>query len=347
MTRPDHTREIKYALGDARRVCEQLGLLADRRAWKVQTGGVIVRCPVHDENTPSCSVQSRGGLLLWHCHGCGASGDALSLVAAVRGLTLAGSDFRAVLLEAAELAGLHAIARELETGESTDRPAYVPPVRATEPERVYPDAGDVAAILDGAGMCAESPEVSAWLTSRALDPDRVDGAGARAIREGQSLPRFASYQGRSWWETGHRLIVPVYDASGAVRSVRAARVLEGDSPKRLPPGGFKASELVLACDLGVAMLNGTYSPQRLVIVEGEPDFLITATASLQRVTARIGIVSGSWGMRFAEKVPIGCEVELRTHADAAGDRYAEEIAQTLKRRGCFVGRWAPNREAAA
>lgn len=346
MTRPDYAREIRYALTDARALCERLGLIADRRTWKPQAGGVIVRCPWHQENTPSCSVRRAGdGTIAAKCFSCDASGDALSLVAAVRGLSLK-TEFRSVLLDAAELAGLHSIVVELESGENQDRPAFVPPPVAPVPERTYPDAGELAALLADAGPCAEDPEVSAWLTSRALDPDRVDAAGGLAIREGQMLPRFASFQGLSWWETGHRLILPVCDVYGAVRSVRAARVIDGDSPKRLPPGGHKVSELVLACELGIAMLRGTYSPERLVVVEGEPDFLVEATSVAPRAIARIGIVSGSWGARFAEKVPVGCEVHICTHVDRAGDNYAEEIRQTLRRRGCFIRRWAPKRNAA-
>lgn len=39
-----------------------------------------MRCPVHDDRVASASVNRSKGL--WHCHACGAGGDAVSLVAA-------------------------------------------------------------------------------------------------------------------------------------------------------------------------------------------------------------------------------------------------------------------------
>lgn len=38
-----------------------------------------MKCPVHDDRVASASVNRAKGL--WHCHACGAGGDAVSLVA--------------------------------------------------------------------------------------------------------------------------------------------------------------------------------------------------------------------------------------------------------------------------
>jgi|DEB0MinimDraft_10_1074344.scaffolds.fasta_scaffold01950_13 hypothetical protein len=38
-------------------------------------------CPVHDDRTPSASVNRAKGL--WHCHACGAGGGAIALVQAM------------------------------------------------------------------------------------------------------------------------------------------------------------------------------------------------------------------------------------------------------------------------
>lgn len=45
---------------------------------------VLVRCPVHDEDRPSCSVNEDDGL--WNCHACSASGDAFTLIRLKEGL---------------------------------------------------------------------------------------------------------------------------------------------------------------------------------------------------------------------------------------------------------------------
>lgn len=39
-----------------------------------------LKCPVHDDKVASASVNRAKGL--WHCHACGAGGDAISLVQA-------------------------------------------------------------------------------------------------------------------------------------------------------------------------------------------------------------------------------------------------------------------------
>jgi hypothetical protein len=339
-SRPDHARELRYELVDAAFVCERLGLMGGRNTFTRQAGGVIVRCPWHEDRTPSCSVR-RGpdGTIAVRCHGCGATGDVLSLVAIVNGLSTR-TDFRQVMLAAAELGGLHGLASELRTGiEQPERPKAVAPPAAPAP-RDYPAPGEVSLVWDAAGALSADAEAAAWATSRGLDADRIDAAGlARVIAADARLPRWAAYQGAPWTATGHRLVVPMRDASGVIRSVRAGRIVDGDTPKRLPPGGHKATGLVMACEIGTAMLLGTLAPREVCLVEGEPDFLTWATRQTASVVATIGIVSGSWNgwtTSFAERVPRGAEVWIRTDADAAGDKYKREAARTLRWRGCFV-----------
>lgn len=337
--RPNYARELRYMLTDAFAVCERLGLLNGRGAFKRQAGGVIVRCPAHEERTPSCSVR-RGpdGTIAWKCHGCEASGDVLTLVATVHGLSTR-SDFREVLRVAADLAGAHAIVHELTTGERTARRVPERPAPPPEPPREYPSASEVSALWEASIPVTDDVDASEWLTGRGLDPDLVAADDlARVLPKDARAPRWAAYQRVSWTETGHRLIVPMRDAQGAVRSVRGCRVADGDSPKRLPPGGHKATGLVMACPIGVAMLQGLASPPEVVVVEGEPDFLTWATRRTDRVTARIGIISGSWSFAMAQRVPAGAEVWIRTDHDAAGERYASELVRTLRWQGCFVRR---------
>jgi hypothetical protein len=345
--RPQYAREIRYALVDPFAVCEKLGLLAGKGSFSRQAGGVLVRCPWHDDRTPSCSVRRGGdGTLAVRCHGCGVGGDALSLVAAVHHLSTK-RDFRRVLIAAADLAGLHGIVRELETGESVPRAKPVAPTPPPADARDYPSAAEVSALWSCATPVTADPEASAWLAGRALDAERVAAHDlARAIPTGASLPRWARYRGTAWTETGHRLLFPMRDPSGIVRTVRAGRLTDGDSPKRLPPGGHKASGVVLACSLGAGMLTGTYSPKRILVVEGEPDFLTAATWSMREPTAVLGLVSGSWTPAHAMRVPFGTTVFVWTHLDEAGDRYAAEVRQTLQRaRGCRLFRWSPKEAA--
>lgn len=58
-----------------------------------------VKVKHHGEQTPSCSIQRKGGRVVWHCHGCGEGGDLIGLVADVHGI-----NSRERFVEAAHLA---------------------------------------------------------------------------------------------------------------------------------------------------------------------------------------------------------------------------------------------------
>lgn len=96
----DRVRAHAATLG-AFEVCVQLGLEPRREGTATK-----VRCPVHDDRRPSCSVGIKQGSLVWHCFSCGAGGDAFDLVAAVERID--GRDFLRVLKRTAELLGVDA-----------------------------------------------------------------------------------------------------------------------------------------------------------------------------------------------------------------------------------------------
>lgn len=340
--RPDHAREVRYALSDPRQLCAKLGLL---EGAKRQARGLLIRCPVHGERDPSCSVtQGPDGTVLVKCFSCQWSGDALSLVAHHFGLSLK-TDFREVLASGAELAGHHGLASEIRDGApAPDRKPVAAP--EPQPEREYPPLDEVRDLWATCGPANDDPDVSALLVSRRIDPDAVTrmdlaralpqdgrllgrgGGNSGVLGGGRHLPSWAAYKGRSWADTGHRLILRAWDSRGGLRSVRSWRVVDGSTPKRLPPAGCKAAELVQANREAWLMLAGRACPMRLVIVEGEPDWLVASTA-LVRGDAVIGIGSGSWTEDFARRVPRGTEVIVATHADEAGDRYAAHVLETL------------------
>ncbi len=327
--RPDYAAEIRRTLVNPRAVCDRLGLM---KGALTQTGhGVTINCPAHGERTPSCSVTiGRDGTLRFRCFGCQATGDVLTLVATVHDLDLRG-DFKAVLLEAAEIAGLSHVVDEL-----NDRKPYesrpLPELPEPGPEREYPPAGEVAEVWAVAGSVVDDPVSGGHLVGRGLNAATVASLDLlRALPVGARLPLWAKYRGRFWTESGHRMIARVYDAAGDFRSVRSWRV-EGDAPaKRLPPAGHKATGLVLANRRAQELLAGARMAPRLVVVaEGEPDFV---TCSIVWPTIAVfGITSGSWSDDFAKRIPMGSEVVVRTHNDQAGDKYANEIIKTVKTR---------------
>lgn len=329
-------RDVRAALADPRELCVKLKLT--ERAQR-QATGLIVCCPVHGERNPSCSV-TRGpdGTVRVRCFACDFSADAIGLVAQVLGLSTRGDGFRETVAVAAELGGLLALASELRGGQAAPKRER-PPAPRPEPERDYPPVAEVNALWESALPVTDDTDASGTLVFRRIDPDRVAALNlARVLPSSSPLPRWASYRGEPWTRTGHRLLVRAFDARGDLRSLRAWRVVvNNDAPKRLPPAGHRAAELVVANRRARGMLLGLVRPRRLIVVEGEPDFVV---ASLHWPDdAVIGIGSGSWTPAFAARVPRGADVIVRTHRDPAGERYAAHVTETIGER-CLVWRGA-------
>lgn len=335
-------RSVKSQVTDPQRVWTELGLAAGPGTWKRQPRGGMGRCPAHEDKTPSCSVQVRDSVLVWNCFSCSAGGDLLAAYAARHGLSTR-RDFRDVIAGVASLFNVISVIDALD-GRAAEQPRAVAPVRVATPakeERRYPPQPEVDAVLASTVDVAADDQASAMLNGRGLDVARVDDDRlARVVPPTTQLPSWARFAGRSWLESGHRVVLPVVDAEGNVRSLRAWRVRDDESPKRLMPGGHRASGLVLADAFAVAMLRGTWTPTKVIIVEGEPDFLAACSHAWGHVlAARLGIFSGSWTDELAEKVPSGAEVAIWTDDDRAGEDYAKTIASSLVGR-CRVVRGA-------
>jgi hypothetical protein len=281
----DHVREVRSALTNPRALCEKLGLL---KGAKPQAGdGVSICCPVHGERDPSCSV-SRGpdGTIRVKCFACDFATDALGLIANVEGLSL--------------------------RGEFRERVAAPEPAPLPE----FPPQSEVEALW-GAGIpTSADPDVWEYLRSRGFAPERLDESKlAVALPPKTKTPPWASYARQSWVETGHRILVPMWDKVGSLVTVRAWRVTDGDTPKRLPPKGHRATGCVMANPLALGMLRGQVSP-----------------VCLAYDRAVIGINSGSWCDEIARRVPNGTKVIINTHHDEAGERYADQVVATLGNR---------------
>lgn len=348
----DEVQAIRAALADPRRVVEAFQLARGAQRYG---SGILVLCPWHSERSPSCSVHRGGdGTIAVRCHSCGATGDLFSLRAAQRGLDPR-KDFRLLLEELAQLAGVTLIRPGDRVNVTAPMPAAPPP---PPPEgRDYPPADDVHDLLDRCGPCAKDPAVSAWIRSRHLVPEDVDRGGlAFALPLDVELPTWARYRGKRpaaepWNVLGYRLIFPLRDHLGRVRSVRARAIVTGLQPKALPPAGHKVKGLVLADALAAVVLQAKGWPGatdraahglpagQLVIAEGEPDFLTWATADgalNRRDFAVMGIQgSGSWSAELGEAIPDRSEVIAWTDPDDAGDRYADELAASMAGRVLF------------
>lgn len=241
-----------------------------------------------------------------------------------------------------------------------------PPRRETVTDPPPPaDAGsrlpidDVWALWDRLASVPYDAEAAAWARSRGLDAISIDDADlARVLPlDGLDLPSWAT----SWATSGHRLIVPVYDAGGVLAGVRARHIGTGSVDcKTLTPRGQSHNGLILADDAGRLMLAGKAPAVREVwIVEGEPDFLTLACADLDALkdgrraprrssdgVAVLGVYAGAWkddtiGAAIVGRVPRSAAVYLATDNDPAGKRYADHAADSLERQRFSLRRARP------
>jgi hypothetical protein len=90
----------------------------------------------------------------------------------------------------------------------------------------------------------------------------------------------------------------------------------------------------MADPAGRRLLEGAPPPglARVIVAEGVPDFLTWSAHygdAAEDAPAVFGVIAGAWTLAIAATIPQGWTVIIRTHADAAGDKYAETIRATL------------------
>lgn len=284
----------------------------------IATAGLTARgrnsyspCPVcgadrrgrHDSRGP---IAVYGGGESWKClaGGCGVGGSALALAAAVRFGEIPGHG--------------DARWREMYDGDGKRKD-----VRPEQRDPVYPPEDEVAAVW---GACLPAQEAAAdvrvawWLHDRALPETPLVRSMPPGMARFEWIPEVA-------WST-HPVVVPMVDAAGVVRSLRWRAVRSDAHPKSLPATGFDTRGLVMADDVGRAVLAGRYDgwDGRVVVCEGEPDWLSWATRG---TWATFGLVAGSWTSAIAARIPDGCRVALRLHDDEAGQKYADVVRRSL------------------
>ena len=292
----------------------------------------------------------RVGRVGWKCGHCGETGD---------GLQLAGWALLGERLERGSRRWGELRARLVDLGIVEDSDGPAPRVRrglteaqalqatgrapvAAVVEEVERDSATVEAVRrlwDECRPAWEDADVSAWLQSRKVDAEYLSSSLVRALPDGP-LPGWATAVGRPWSE-GWRAILPGYDARGELVTLRARWIFpEVDPPRGLKVAavrGASAAGAVLACGLarqlladGVPAWWPVGAPLRVVVVEGEPDFLTWAQMagdSDPTAPAVIGVWSGSLTRALVDRIPDGAHVAEALHDDATGRAYAAKLAE--------------------
>jgi DNA primase len=334
IARRDLARELRRTapLDDPHALAVALGL--GERAQR-QPRGVIVRCPWHDDRTPSCSVRVAGdGTIAVRCHACGATADALGLLARVHGLDVR-RDWRAVLDEAARLTG-----------------GAVPELRGradVEPdERPDDETYDAiaSALLDACGPLRDCPDVASYLDARGIYAD-ADAAGVRGLPCdcGPLVAELLATYDRGALERagvvrgGHdaidwlawRVLMPWRDRYGRITCIQRRRLDGGEPRYRCPPG--RSPRAPYGVDLLAMYLDAHGADCEIVVVEGALDCLARRRIARHRgePCAVLGVYSASTPCAgLPLDLLAGRRVVLACDADDAGERACAELAGALR-----------------
>jgi hypothetical protein len=291
----------------------------------------ITPCPACGDRVRGKSTRDRRGpvgmtrdAMGWCCHRCGVKGDAVTLAS-----YLCGQDGRVnrEVKDACLRAGI--------INQEVKMPRAVPVV--TMP--VYPPESEVRAVMRELFPVDKAPDLDAlrWMMTRGLDATLQAQAGlVMTLARSTKLPDWARVKGQPWDATGHRLIAPLCDVNGAMRSLHARQIEDRGPfmPKGTNPVGFELRGLVLACPKARMMLANGEKIENLVIAEGLPDWLswFHYYRSRDQKAGVIGIVAGAWTQAFADKIPSGTRIKIDAHDDANGHKYMATVAATLQRR---------------
>jgi Toprim-like len=351
--------------------------LAQRRGMHTQrpagsSPGAILGCSSCGSTTRHTETKDRRGAIGltangkgWRCHQCQAGGDGIDLIA----YELCGAryrdlgddqraDVRGACVDMAGGARVSAPGRPRSPRHST--PSIGPSIVSGDQSTAnYLDDVSIRTFEANLREVVDAPSTAAYLASRHINAAAVAFIGlAHALPTGgpgsASMPQWAHFGRSSWRKHGYHLILPLKDAAGLTRSFIARNVL-GDKrgriggahiPKSVPPRGHARAGLVLACPLATRILETgckpawwpDATPLRVVVTEGEMDFLAWATAS-DGAAAVLGIVSGSWSAEVAARIPDGVTLVIATDSDDEGEVYCSKILKSMEGRSLSIERW--------
>lgn len=320
--------EIKRRLADPEVIVATLGLTDGVRR---QSRGLFVRCPWHAERTASCSLTCcPDGHARIFCFGCGKGGDVFSLAAAVLGLDVR-ADFARVGQELAARCGL----------DSSSTPPLSRQVKE-QPARIYPP--DAGAVWERCGRVCDDRLLREQLEARSMDAEAVSALDLARVLPGGMLPRWC----RSWQQSGHSLVLPLYDARGNLASLHGRTLTDNKHGKGRFPTGHTNRGLVMADATALDVLATGTAPWwngQILISEGATDFLTLATRwgdSAEKLPATLGIYEGAWSAALAARIPKSSQVRILTDPDEKGMYFASQILESIGHCNVLVWKESPN-----
>lgn len=307
---------MAYSDEDRERVRERTDLVElATEITKVKRSGrsVMAVCPFHQEKTPSLSIdQARG---LYHCFGCGKSGDVFSWVQESQSL-----DFREALELLARRAGVTLTESPADAKRRGRREELVRATQAAvdfyrERLKTGADAGAARSYVRGRGYGADvverfdmgySPDDWSELTLHLkgkgfAERTLIDAGLSSKSRVGRLIDRFRG-----------RLMFPIFDLRGDPVGF-GARLLEGDGPKYLNTSEtaiYHKSTLLYGLNWakGEIVRRGAS-----VVVEGYTDVIALHLAGQPVAVATCGTALGEDHLdllrRFSERVLLAFDAD--------------------------------------
>ena len=309
------------------------------RTGPVRQQGVraMARCPFHDEKTGSFSIEP--AQKLYHCFGCGVSGDVFKFV-----MELEACDFPEAVERLAERYGVPieyeelspGEARELERGKRVEQLleetcAYYQRVLADSPE-----ADTARAYLAERHLSADL--IARWRIGFAPDAwERVvAGARGKGYTDEELIASGVASEGRKGPidRLRGRIVFPLFDGRGRVRGF-AGRVLPGaEGPKYInsPEGPFFHKGRLL---YGLHHARGPIAKSgRAVIVEGYTDVIALHAVGVEEAVASMG--TSLTEEQLAELRRLCATLVLAFDADQAGQDAALRGMRLAEQKGFEV-----------
>lgn len=275
---------------------------------KVKRSGrsTMAVCPFHSEKTPSLSIDGARGL--YHCFGCGKSGDVYRWVQETQGL-----DFAGAVEFLARRAGVTLKVDPIAAKRRSNRERLVEATAAavefyTDRLKRAPDAGAARSYLRGRGYDADvvdrfalgySPnewdQLVKHLKAAGINEKTIKEAGlATRSSKGGLIDRFRG-----------RVMFPIFDVRGDAVGF-GARILEGDGPKYLNSSEspiYHKSRLLYGLNWAKSDI---VRQDTAVVVEGYTDVIGMHIAEMPIAVATCGTALGADHLdllrRFSERV---------------------------------------------
>ncbi len=326
------TRGSVERVKDAIDMVELVGARTDLRRVGTRHVGL---CPFHDERTPSFSVNAEHGL--YHCFGCGASGDAISFVRETEGLAFAEAIEHLADRYGVELEREEEDPQAEEGRRRRDRLMRLLDRTATFYARYLWDSAEARAARDHLAARGLDEQVlrafrvgyapSAWnrvLLAGQRDgyaPEEMVAAGvAQTGRRGGYFDRFRA-----------RITFPLADARGRVLGFGARAVRDSQKPKYLNSSEnelYRKGRHLFGIDRARAPAARA---GRVIVVEGYTDVLALHGAGLDESVAIMG--TALTPEQLVELGRAATTVLMALDADASGQEAMLRAARAATERG--------------